>query len=362
MKHKLRTATGIVLSILLLGWTLRDVSFTEVAHQTRAADLGLLGLGVAISLAGMWIRAIRWGILLLPVTRGVQMRPRVAATFIGFAVNNILPARVGEFARAFSLARLTQVRAPAAFATLVIERLLDGIVLVALLFASMAAPGFPAAARLGGVDVRSAALSIALLMVAVTAALFLGVVRPRLAGRVVLTLVKPFPRRFRESVVAAARAFAHGLAVLRTPALFAASAALAIGQWLFLALAFLLGFRAFGIQDVPFSGAVFLQSLISLAVAVPSSPGFFGPFEFAARVGLSLWEVPADQAISFAIGFHIAGFLPVTLIGLYYVWRLNLSWSEMRSSEERVEEELIEDEVAAVVTPVRADSDPSRDR
>ena len=73
-------------------------------------------------------------------------------------------------------------------------------------------------------------------------------------------------------------------------------------------------------------------------MAVPSSPGFFGPFEAAAKLGLGLWGVAADKAVSFAVGFHLGGFIPVTLLGLYYIGRLNLRWSEMRHSEEIVED------------------------
>ena len=95
-----------------------------------------------------------------------------------------------------------------------------------------------------------------------------------------------------------------------------------------------LAFRAFGIDGVPFAGAVFLQSLVAFAAAIPSSPGFFGPFEAAAVAGLALWSVPKEQAVSFAVGYHLGGFVPVTLAGVYYVWRLGLRWSEVKESGE----------------------------
>ncbi|HUE95690.1 MAG TPA: lysylphosphatidylglycerol synthase transmembrane domain-containing protein, partial [Longimicrobiaceae bacterium] len=134
MSSRVRAALGIVLSLLLLAWALRDVSFGEVARRIRDADYLLFALAIAITLSSFYIRALRWGVMLLPVAGKVAFRPLQAATFIGFAINNILPARIGEFARVYSLAKLTEVRAGSAFATLVIERLLDGIVLVALLF------------------------------------------------------------------------------------------------------------------------------------------------------------------------------------------------------------------------------------
>jgi uncharacterized protein (TIRG00374 family) len=342
MSRKLRSIVGVLLSLLLLWWALRDVSPRDVIEQIGDADFGLIAISVAVALAGFFIRAFRWGILLLPVTTGVPFSARLAATFIGFAANNVLPARVGEFARAFSLSRLAHVPPAAAFATLVVERLLDGLVLVALMFAAMAVPSFPTASAPAGLNLQNTAATLALLMLGVAAFLFFAVARPRRASQLVHLGAKLLPRRFRPGFVAAMRSFSGGLMVLKNSRLFAVSFALAAAQWVFLATSYLLAFRAFGIDNVGFSGAVFLQSLIGLAVAVPSSPGFFGPFEAAARLGLGLWNVPANQAISFAIGYHLAGFLPVTLVGVYYVWRLNLSWSEVRESEEVVEDQIAE--------------------
>jgi uncharacterized protein (TIRG00374 family) len=340
MSRKLRATIGVLLSLLLLWWALRDVSAAEVARQLASANGPLLTAALVISLSGFYIRAFRWGILLLPLGGKTPFLPRIAAVFIGFAANNVLPARVGEFARAFVLARLTTVRPAAALGTLVVERLLDGIVLVGLLFAAMAAPGFATGSTGSTAEFRTGASIAAMLVLLVTAGLFLVAAAPHLASRIAHRVSRGLPERFRHPFLEALRSFAAGLTILRNPRLFAVSLALALGQWLFLAVSYLLAFRAFGIQDVPFSGAVFLQSIIGLAVAIPSSPGFFGPFEAAARVGLSLWDVPASQAVSFAIGFHIAGFLPVTLIGVYYVWRLNLRWTDVRGSEAAVESEI----------------------
>ena len=72
-------------------------------------------------------------------------------------------------------------------------------------------------------------------------------------------------------------------------------------------------------------------------MAVPSAPGFFGPLEAAARYGLGLWGVDASRAVSFAIGYHLGGFIPVTLLGLWYVQKLDLSWRELIGSAESAE-------------------------
>ncbi len=335
-----KAIVGIVLSLLLLWWTLRDVSLTEVLHETRAADPLLFLLAIVVATLGFAIRAMRWKLLLAPVAPNLPFHPRFAATCIGFAANNLLPARVGEFARAYALSRLTRVPVSAAFGSLVIERLLDALVLVGFLFAVVATPGFPAVDALG-VSAQAAAAVIALVMAAAAVILFLLVTVPERSVALADVLAQRLlPESFRRPVVDALRSFLTGMAVLRDTRLFLLSAAWALGQWGFLALSFLLAFRAYGITEVGFAGAVFLQSLIGLAVAIPSSPGFFGPFEAAARVGLSLWGVSPERAVSFAVGFHIGGFIPVTLLGIYYVWRLGLSWREVERSEETVEERI----------------------
>ncbi|HEX2091943.1 MAG TPA: lysylphosphatidylglycerol synthase transmembrane domain-containing protein [Longimicrobiaceae bacterium] len=347
MKFNLKAVLGIAVSLLLLWWALRDVSFAEVVHQVRNADPVLFGLSVIVATSGLAIRALRWEILLRPAAPGVPFRSRYAATSVGFAANNLLPARVGEFARAFTLGRLGGVPITAALASIVLERVLDGLVIVGLLFASMAVSSFPAGAEIAGVDPRAAARVLAIGTGAFGVALFLLALAPErsvaVAERVAGVVL---PRSLRRPLVDSLRSFLGGLGVLRDPGLLVLSLLWAVGQWVFLAVSFLLAFRAFGIEQVPFAGAVFLQSLISLAVSIPSSPGFFGPWEAGARVGLALWGVPEGQAVSFAIGFHIGGFIPVTLIGLWYVWRLNLSWSEVEESEEVVEE-IVERELDA---------------
>lgn len=337
MSPRLKTAIGIILSVLLLGWALRDVSFGDVVRRIAAADPIWFLLSILVSLGGFWFRAVRWGFFLAPVAPGLPLWPRTAATFIGFAANNVLPARIGEFARALSLSRLTQISSAAAFAGLVLERIFDGLILVGMLFFAMASREFPGEIGPGGADVQGAALLLAGVMALTGLVLFLAMMRPRIAAGIVHLFVGRFPARVRDPVLEMLRSFARGLEAMKNPRLFTISLALALGQWVFLALSFHLGLRAFQIDDVPFVGSIFLQSLISLAVAIPSSPGFFGPFEAASRIGLGIWGVPAEPAISFAIGYHIGGFLPVTLIGLYLVWKTRLGWSTLRRSEEVVE-------------------------
>ena len=351
MKSSLKTVVGIVATVFFLWVALRDVVWAEVAAHVREANWWLLGAATLLSTLGMHVRAMRWKPLLEPVAPGIPFRPRIAGVCIGFGANNVFPARLGEFARTWVLAREARIPLTAAFASLVLERALDGIVLLAFLLGTMALPGFPEIAA-GGENVQKAVdvmvALVALMLVAALAMAFFPTRTVRIAERVANAVL---PQVVRRPLVDALHAFIGGLHVLRSPRLLAVSVAWAVGQWAFLAISFLLAFRAFGITEPGYLGAVFLQSAIAMAVAIPSSPGFFGLFEAASVWGLGLWGVDASRAASFAIGFHIAGWLTVTALGGYYAARLNVRLKDLGRSEERVEEAVEADTGAADARP-----------
>ncbi len=327
---------GVLLSLVLLWYTFRDVDLAEVWHEIRAANVPLLILtSIALTLP-FPLRAFRWRPLLRPAFPGTRFRPRYAATCIGFMANNLLPARVGEFARAYAITRFEPVRASAAFGSLVVERLFDALMVVALLFIALGWPGFP---EMPGQDFGSIAAGAAAVLAGGFVVLLLMATWPATSVRVFeRTVARILPRRLRRLVIDALAAFLDGTAALRDWRLLLQVLAWSIVLWLNVAVATWIGFHAFGIH-APFIAAVFLQSIIALAVSLPSAPGFFGVFEAAARVGLvQVWGVDSSRAVAFALGLHLAGFIPVTALGLYYLWRAGLSWSDMGRSEIAVEE------------------------
>jgi glycosyltransferase 2 family protein len=220
----------------------------------------------------------------------------------------------------------------------VLERILDGIVLVGFLLLAMAHADFPGLPTGGRVDAQAAARWIGFASAGLGASLVALAVFPTAAVAIAERVARRLlPRGFRRPVVDALHAFVGGLHVLRSPRLLAISIAWALFQWSFLAVSYLLAFHAFGITQPGMLGAIFLQSAIGLAVAIPSAPGFFGPFEAAAVWGLGLWQVEQARAASFAIGFHLGGWLTVTGLGVLYASRLGVRWRDVGRSEERVE-------------------------
>lgn len=326
---------GVALSVALLWYAFHDVDFREVLTQIGRADPFLLALSALLVTLPFPLRAARWRPLLRPIYPASRFRPRFAATSIGFMANNLLPARVGEFARAYSLTRLEPIRLSASFGSLVVERMFDAIMVIGLLLIALSWPGFPDVA---GTGYGRIAAGLAVVLAAGFGILLFLVSRPVRAAAILEAIAaRLLPVRIRRRVVDALLAFLDGAAAIRNRRLVLEALAWSLAVWLTAGLATWVGFRAFGIE-APFIAAVFLQSIIALAVSLPSAPGFFGLFEAAARIGLvDVWGVEASRAMGFALGFHLAGYFPITFIGLYYLWRLDFSWREVEESEEIVE-------------------------
>jgi glycosyltransferase 2 family protein len=328
---------GIAISAVLLYVTFRRMDLAEVWMNLRGVNVPLFLLSAVAATSVFWIRAWRWRGILEPVAT-VPFRSRFAAVTIGFMGNNLLPARIGEFLRAYSLSRMEPVPIVASFASLVIERLFDGVVVIALLFIAMSLPDFPSVA-VGAGSAYAGYARAAAVMVGIVIALLLGLVfMPERAVALVERIVVIFPRSFRRPIVDACRAFLTGVAILRSPLLLIRASGWSVVLWLVNALGFWIAFHAFGL-DLPFTAALFFQSAIALAVSVPSGPAFVGVYHGAAVFVLAnMWGASTAAAGAFAVGFHLAGFFPVTFMGLYFAWRMGLSFGEVRASEEVVED------------------------
>jgi glycosyltransferase 2 family protein len=335
MRLNWKSALGIALSAGLLVWTLRNESPAEIWSVISNSNLPLLALAALIATSIFPLRAIRWQLILDPLAPKLPLGALWRSIAIGMMVNNIYPARLGEVARAYALTRETKrVSLTGAVASLAVDRVFDALTLVLLLVGAMLVPDFPKGMTVGGQPVQRGAILFATGAVAMFVILYLIVAIPERLVSLYATVVGRFAPRLVKRGSEIIRTFSEGLGVLRSPRRFIAVFFWALVHWLVNALAFWLGFKAVGI-DVPFSAANFLQGIIAIGVALPSSPGFFGVFEVAATVGLAVYGVPRREAVSWAIGFHVLSFIPITVIGLYYFARLGLHFSDFQTPAEK---------------------------
>ena len=333
MRPRWRAALGAVLSVALIYWTLRGISPQEVAERLSNADPLLFAMAVFCATAIFALRARRWQTILEPVAGTLSFGPLWRSTAIGMMVNNVVPARAGEIARAFALTRETRVPFATSLASLAVDRLFDAIVLLLLAATVLFDPSLSGAAQLAGRPLTSFAIGAGTLVAALLVMLYTLVFFPAQ----LLALFELFARRVSPTVEERGRqvlqTFIDGLSVLRSPGRFAAVFAWTLAHWLLNAVGFWLGFKAVGIS-APFSAALFLQAFIALGTAVPALPGFFGVFEYMSVQGLAIYGVGQQQAATWAIGYHLLSFVPITLIGAWYFTRLGVKLSDLQPAAE----------------------------
>ena len=333
MRASWRSIIGIALSVVLLVWVLRDVSLAVVWRELSQASIPLFLASATCATLIFPLRAIRWRVILQPVAPNQPFGALWRSTAIGMMANNVLPARAGEIARAYALTKQTAVPFATSIASLAVDRLFDMLVLLLLAVIAFLDPAFPREARIAGQTLGSIAQGSIAFVGLLLAALYALAFFPAQIVR----LFELFARRVSPTLEARGKSiltrFSEGLSVLRSPGRFLVVLAWTVAHWLLNAFAFWLGFKAVGI-DLPYSAALFLQTLIAIGVAIPSAPGFFGVFEKLATVGLAVYGIGADRATSWAIGFHILSFIPITVIGVWYFARLGIHMKEIDKARE----------------------------
>ena len=331
MSGRAAWALGFVVTILLLAWALHGVDLATVVGHLRRADPLLFSLAMVLATATFPLRAIRWRVILRDADGGpFPFGPLWRATAVGFMANNLLPARAGGVARAYLARRQLPVRFTTALASIGVERVFDGLMMVGLVALAIAAPSFPRDARVGGASLSSIATAAAALFGAALIVALAVVHRPARALALLGRLARAtLPGRYAERLLHFAEGLVQGLAVLKSPGRFAAVALWSVILWVVNASSFAVCFRAFG-MPVPWVGAFLLQGLIGFGVAIPSSPGFFGPFEAVTRATLSIYGVGAAQAVSYAVAYHVGGFIPITLLGLQALSASHIRLGDLR--------------------------------
>jgi len=320
---------GTLIAGALLVWALRGVHPGEVLEHLRNAHVAPLLLAVVLATLTYPLRLVRWQLLL----RDAEGRPLPAAPLwhaiaIGFMANNILPFRAGELVRLLAAARLAGARFSAVLSSVAVERVFDGLTIVALLSISLLASDLPPDVAVGGVSLRHAAQASGLLGAAALLAALLVVAFPVVAERVVRRLLPAGP--LADRIVNLIEGLRQGLSALRSPALLAGTILWSLVIWLVNALAFYVAFKAFDIP-VGFLGALLLQGILVFGISVQLTPGFLGQFEAAIVAALALFQIPAGLASSYAIAYHATTFLPIILLGAWSLARTPVALSDLRA-------------------------------
>ncbi len=329
MKHHLRTIVVLGIALLLLALFLRQANLRQVWVEIRAGRVDLLAAAVGVTLLTYVLRAWRWQCL-LGALGSVRLSTALRTTVIGFAFN-FLTGRVGELVRPYLLARDEHLSAPSAFATIILERLLDlAAVLVLfgvflLVFDPARSPVQPSLFR----QIRTGGLTAGIFGLAALAVLFVLAGQPERAARLALRVEHVLPSRVAHSFSRLVHMFVEGLRAVRQPGRLALTFLLSFPLWLSIAAGIFLVTRAFHV-DMPFVGAFVVMAMLVVGVAIPT-PGAVGGFEYFYQVAVTAFYAAApDRATAAALVLHGISFVPVTLLGILFMAREGISMGRMR--------------------------------
>lgn len=311
---------GVILTIIFLAIALWKIDINELGDTLASADYRFVLPAATVTLLGYICRTYRWKRILAP-SKSVSLRQLFPVLMIGFMANNILPARVGEFVRAYTLQRQEQVSKSFGLATIFLERLLDGLTLV--LFLAILSLAFPLPAW--GTSIAYFASAIFLIAAVFIVALLL---KEDFALTVVRGFAQPLPHKAGAWLLTKAGFFIDGLRALQRKRAVFSIIAVSLVVWIFEGISYYLIIQGFGLQLSPLAlvlAALFLLVMVNLGTMIPSAPGYVGTFQVFGVLALSVFGVKREVALSIAIVSHTMQYVLVTAIGLYFFWRLNLS-------------------------------------
>ncbi len=324
---------GVVISLVFLYLALRGLQLGEVWESVQGAAYWWLIPGVGVYFLGVWARAWRWHYLLGPV-KAIPTRTMFPIVAIGYMGNNIYPARAGEVLRAVVLRRREGVAVSASLATIIVERIFDGVVMLAFVFLNLPRlatmtdeSGFIGNIRnlsLWGAGGFALALGVFLL-----AAMF-----PRVAERIGIQLItRLLPQRFHTQALGLAARFMEGLVSLRSPANALMVFLTSVVIWLFETGKYWFVMQAFPFE-VDFFTLMLMNGIVNLATTIPSAPGYVGTFDAPGIAILKAAGVEGAIAAGYTLVLHVALWVPITALGAYYLAREGINWREAQSQAE----------------------------
>jgi glycosyltransferase 2 family protein len=323
-----RTLFVSLLAMALVAWFLRHADLASVWGYVRTARVEYLVLALLSVAASYWIRAVRWQYLLAPIGP-TRFRTAFRTTVIGFAALTLLPLRAGDVLRPYLLARQEGLRATSAFATIVMERVLDLMTVLALLafYVWMAdSATLPPALRQ---PIEASAWVAAALATGLMVAMWLLASNPDRIGTIVLAATRVLPTRLAARLAHVASTFSAGFAVARQPRALLLSVCWSVPLWLLIATEVWAVSVAIGVA-LPFIGAFLIQAMLVIGVAVPT-PGAVGSYHEAYRIGVTtFFGATNDRAVAAAIVVHAIAFLPVVLAGVIFMAQDGLSVRRLR--------------------------------
>ena len=333
-------ALGIGISAYFVYTILPTLNLQAVWLALQEANYWWLVPAVAVYFVAVWARTWRWHYLLRPIQK-ILLRDLFPVMVIGYMGNNVYPYRAGEFIRAWVLKRNTGVSIGATLATVIVERIFDGLVMLIFVFVTLPFAPIPP-------PYDQIVIWMTVLFFGGLAAFVILALRPELTRRLYFWTFERFipVKEIRTRAIGLADRFMDGLSPLRSPADMAMTLVTSIVVWLTETTKYWLVMHAFNFQ-VSFFVLMLMTAVVNLATTLPSAPGYVGTFDKPGIEILKLFGVGESIATAYTLVLHAALWFPITLLGVYYMIRQGVKWGDFAQATQ----------VAQTIEPGKAQSE-----
>lgn len=323
---------GVLISIVFIWLSMRGLKLGEFWETVKKANYWWLIPGIGVYFIGVWVRAWRWHYLLGPIKK-IPTKTMFPITTIGYMGNNIYPARAGEVLRAVILKRKEGVPVSASLATIIVERIFDGVVMLAFVFVNLSelakltgASGF--VGNIQQVAIIGTGVFLGALLVFLLAAMF-----PHTTAKIGTWVIERFtPQRMHENISSVMHKFLDGLESLRSPFNVLMVFFTSVVIWLLETGKYWFVMHAFNF-NVSFFALMLMNGIVNLATTIPSAPGYIGTFDAPGIAVLTAYGVDQATAAGYTLTLHVALWLPITLLGAYFLAREGIKWSDSLREE-----------------------------
>ncbi|MGR3173276.1 MAG: lysylphosphatidylglycerol synthase transmembrane domain-containing protein [Candidatus Scalindua sp.] len=363
---------GILISIVCSWLFARKVEWSNLNEAFSEVNYLYIIHAIVILAVIFYLRIIRWSVILLPVQK-VSLLNLFSSTAIGFMANNILPARAGELIKPIVLGKKENIKITTCIATVAMERIFDLLSIIILATTTFAIlpyniPDYDDTAiqpKANAFEANTSGLSdntntkkkstdiknetnltvikqlrkwstiFAVIGIFVIAFLFALIIYPKKASVFVNKIIFFMPHYLKDRFIRVLNAFISGLQILENKRKLLWIGCISLSIWfLNILLVYVLSY-SFNI-DLPFLGASFVCVCVSLSLALPQAPGYIGVFHIATQKSLDIFGADLTSAQSYAIVLWAISIIPVTLVGLFFLWKERISLGEIIKQEKAI--------------------------
>ena len=311
---------GIGLGIVLIYFSVRGIDFNETLTDLKKVHLGYAGLSLFFIILMQALRSYRWGVILEPMEK-ISQFTLFAVTSVGFLAIAAIPARIGELARPYLIAKRSSIKMSSALGTIIVERVLDSLAVLTITVAVFILQDLPSWMFKSGILFFSVTMLVIACMIGL-------IWRRERAVKIIDRILRWLPGKLAQKVNHVIHHFIDGFQVITDVNRLLYLLLLSAVVWLVDVAAIYTLLLAFGFH-LPVLAAFVVMVILIAGIAIPTAPGFIGNWHYACILGLSLFGIAKPEGFSFALVYHFLSMIVVIILGAIFLPFNKLSISDM---------------------------------